>query len=79
MTLFRRSDDVEVSTSPEFDKEYGPADTPHYSGIYRCRGCGCEIVAEAFRPFPPEEHPIHSPGQGKIRWRLTVAALHEPH
>jgi len=79
VTLFRRSNDVEVSISPEFDKEYRPEETPIYSGIFRCRGCGCEIVAEANKPFPPEKHPRHSPAQGEIRWRLAVAAQHEPH
>ena len=28
MTLFRRSNDIEVSISPEFDKEYEPGETP---------------------------------------------------
>ena len=79
MTLFRRSNDVEVSISPEFDREYTPEETPIHTGIYRCRGCGCEIVAEANKPFPPEKHPRHSPTQGTIRWRLAVAAQHEPH
>ena len=79
MTLFRRSNDVEVSVSPEFDKEYTPDEMPIHTGIYRCRGCGSEIVAEANKPFPPEKHPRHAPSQGTIRWRLAVAAQHEPH
>lgn len=79
MTLFKRSNDIEVSISPVFDKEYGPGETPSHSGIYRCRACGCEIVAEASRPLPLEEHPRHSPGQGTVRWRLAVAAQNEPH
>jgi hypothetical protein len=79
VTLFRRSNDVEVSMSPEFDQEYGPGETPFHTGIYRCKGCGCEIVAEASKPFPAEQHPRHSPAQGTIRWRLAVAAQHEPH
>jgi hypothetical protein len=79
MTLFRRSNDIEVSISPEFDKEYKPGETPVHSGIYRCRTCGCEIVAQASKPLPLEGHPTHSPGQGTIRWRLAVAARHEPH
>jgi len=44
MTLFKRSNDIEVSISPEFDKEYDAGETPVRSGIYRCRGCGCEAV-----------------------------------
>jgi hypothetical protein len=79
VTLFRRSNDIEVSGSPEFDKEYRPGETPDHPGIYRCRGCGCEIVAEAGKPLPLENHPRHSPAQGPIRWRLAVAAQKEPH
>ena len=79
MTLFRRSNDVEVSISSEFDKEYGPGEAPRHSGIYRCKGCGSEVVADAFKPFPLEKHPKHSPAQGTIRWRLAVAAQQEPH
>jgi hypothetical protein len=79
VSLFRRSHDVEVSISPEFDKEYKPGETPVHSGIYRCRGCGCEIVAEARKPLPFEEHPRHAPAQGIIRWRLAVAAQYGLH
>ena len=79
MTLFRRSNDVEVSISSEFDKEYKPGEAPNHSGIYRCRGCGCEIVAETLKPLPLEQHPKHSPAQGTIRWRLAVAVQQEPH
>jgi hypothetical protein len=79
VTLFRRSNDVEVSTSSAFDKEYKPGEASSHSGIYRCRGCGCEIIAEAFEPLPLENHPKHSPAQGTIRWRLAVAAQPDPH
>ena len=79
MTLFKRSNDIEVSISPEFDKEYEPGDTPIRPGIYRCRGCGCEAVGDASRPLPLDKHPRHSMAQGTIRWRLAVAAQQEPH
>ena len=79
MTLFRRSNDIEVSISSAFDKEYGPGEAPGHSGIYRCRGCGCEIVSEALEPLPLEKHPKHSLAQGVVRWRLAVAAQPEPH
>lgn len=79
MSLFRRSNDIEVSISPEFDREYEPGQKPVHSGIYRCRGCGCEIVAQAATPFPTEHHPKHLPVHGPVRLRLAVAAQHEPH
>ena len=37
MTLFKRSNDIEVSISPEFDQEYKPGETPIRAGIYRPR------------------------------------------
>ena len=79
MSLFRRSNDIEVSISPEFDRVYEPGQTPVYSGIYRCRGCGCETVARGSKPFLTENHPPDSPTQGPVRWRLAVAAQQEPH
>jgi hypothetical protein len=79
MSLFKRSNDIEVSISPEFDREYEPDQTPVHSGIYRCRGCGCETVAQGSKPFLAESHPKHSRIQGPIRWRLAVAVQHEPH
>ena len=79
MSLFRRSNDIEVSISPEFDREYEPGQTPVHSGIYRCRGCGCETVVSGATPLAADRHPKHAPGQGPVRWRLAVAAQHEPH
>ena len=79
MSMFRRSNDIEVSLSPEFDREYEPGQTPVHSGIYRCRGCGCEIVAHGSKPFLVEGHPRHSPAHGPVRWRLAVAVQQDPH
>jgi DNA-directed RNA polymerase subunit RPC12/RpoP len=50
---------------------------PH-SGIYRCMGCGREVVAEESRKLPPQNHHEHSSAQGKIRWRMIVYADHKP-
>lgn len=44
-----------------------------YSGIYRCEGCGHEIVSTHGNTLPPQNHPQHSPLQGAIRWRLIVS------
>ncbi len=79
MTRFRRSNDIEVSISPEFDNEYNSGEAPDHPGIYRCGGCGCEVVADGFTPLPLENHPRHSEAQGRIRWRLAVAAQKQPH
>ena len=45
--------------------------TPH-SGIYRCEGCGHEIVCSEAAALPPQNHHPHHQGQGGIRWRLIV-------
>lgn len=69
--------DMEVR--PQFDREYKPGEIPSHSGIYRCCGCGCDILAEPLKPFPRNNHPDHSPAQGTIRWRLCVAPQLVPH
>lgn len=61
----------------EFDKIYEPGQIPPHSGIYKCQGCGHEIVAEQERSFPTQNHRQHTPAQGKIRWRLLVYAQHQ--
>jgi len=43
-----------------------------YSGLYRCEGCGHEIVSTYGNTLPPQNHPQHSVAQGAIRWRLIV-------
>ena len=49
MTLFRRSNDVEVSVSPEFDKEYKPDERPLHTcssfGHLRCHKMDLACVA----------------------------------
>lgn len=43
-----------------------------YSGIYRCEGCGTEIVSAIGEALPTASHHRHSPQQGMVRWRLIV-------
>jgi hypothetical protein len=86
VTLFRRSNDVEVSVSPEFDKEYKPDETPIHTGIYRCRGCGCEIRRRGQRAVPagetsqalavPRDNPMATGCRGTSRTALGVR-LHQ--
>jgi len=66
VTLLRRSNDVEVSISQEFDKEYRPGETPIHTGIYRCRGCGSEIVAEAISRSRRKNTPGIRPPKGQF-------------
>lgn len=74
MALYKRADEIQPGSGAVFDAEHGPGSSVPASGIYRCRGCGREIAANAGTPFPPQNHHQHRPVQGSIRWRLAVYA-----
>jgi hypothetical protein len=78
MALYKYGQFVQQSDDEAFDAEDSPGAKPPHSGIYRCSGCGREIVAEEGRQFPPQNHHQHSVAQGTIRWRLAVYADHKP-
>ena len=62
-------------SDPKFDPALAPgAVTPH-SGIYKCQGCGNEIISTAGDPLPPPSHHQHSLKEGGIAWRLIVATV----
>jgi len=61
-----------------FDTVYLPGQAPPFSGIYRCVGCGREVVGEQARQLPPQNHHQHTPQQGIVRWLLIVYADHTP-
>jgi hypothetical protein len=65
-------------THSEFDKIYSPGERVAWSGIYRCMGCGREIVHTTGHPLPPQNHHQHTYGQGSIRWRLNVTDSPDP-
>ena len=77
MATYKYPQYVIQNNSTEFDAEYLPGQTPPHSGIYKCMGCGHEVVAEQNRSFPPQNHRQHTPQQGTIRWKLLVYANHE--
>jgi hypothetical protein len=81
MALYYRLTDVGIANTgtEAFDTIYSPGEPPAHSGIFRCKGCGREVVAEKLRKLPPQDHHQHSPQQGSIQWRLSVFAQHEPH
>jgi hypothetical protein len=78
MALFKDSRYFKQSHDRAFDVDYNPGGATPHSGIYRCMGCGREIVSEEGRPFPPQNHHQHSVAQGRIRWRLIAYADHKP-
>jgi hypothetical protein len=76
MAIYKHDNFLDHSEDTAFDPEHKPGTVPPHSGIYRCMGCGHEIVAEHGRQLPPENHHQHSTQQGSIRWRLIVYADH---
>ena len=58
-----------------YDALYKPGEAPPHSGIYRCMGCGREVLAEQSSKLPPQNHHKHT---ASIQWRLAVYARHEP-
>jgi hypothetical protein len=60
---------------PRFDPAYPPGTAAPHTGIYKCQGCGNEVVSVAGEPLPPASHHQHSLAQGGISWRLVVATV----
>jgi hypothetical protein len=61
-----------------FDSIYSPGATVPWSGIYRCEGCGREVVHTTGKPLPPPNHHQHTSTQGIIRWHLVVTDSPDP-
>lgn len=73
MAQFKYSHLLTNLPDPKFDPAHASgAITPH-SGIYKCQGCGAEIVSTAGDPLPPPSHHQHSLNQDGVAWRLIVA------
>ncbi|KAA9003375.1 protein L [Stenotrophomonas cyclobalanopsidis] len=51
---------------------YEPGAKAPVCGIYRCKGCKCEITRNQGEAFPPPSHHPHLPGQSRICWILNV-------
>ncbi len=71
MALYKYGDHLAKSTDIAFDTEHKPGDTTPNHGIYRCTGCGHEVVSEAGKSLPPQNHHTHPSGSA-IRWKLLV-------
>jgi hypothetical protein len=74
MALFGDSRLVKKSGNTAFDAKIVAKMAAPWSGIYRCPGCGREVVAKEGEALPPAGHHHHSITQGDIRWQLIVAA-----
>lgn len=78
MALYNNNIYLIQNNDKAFTVEYNPGDQPPHSGIYRCTGCGREVVAEENRRLPPQNHHQHSVLQGLIKWRMIIYADHQP-
>jgi len=73
MAIYKYPQFVSQHNSPAFDAVNSASTPTPYSGIYRCEGCGKNIVSTEGHHLPPQNHHQHTPAQGTIRWRLVVA------
>ena len=73
MAHYKYSHYLSNLSDPGFDPAYAPGTTAPHTGIYKCQGCGSEVVSVAGDPLPPSSHHQHSLTQGGIAWRLIVA------
>jgi hypothetical protein len=78
MALYKNASYLTQSSDAAFDAEHSPGSKTSNSGIYRCMGCGREIVSEGGNPFPPQTHHSHTYSQGAIRWKMVAYADHSP-
>jgi hypothetical protein len=78
MALYRYRQYLAHNTEATFDAVFKPGTKTPYSGIYRCLGCGREVVSEQEKPLPSQNHHQHTIAQGSIRWRMIVYADHRP-
>jgi len=60
-------------SDPKFGITHQPGAITAHNGIYKCDGCGTEIVSTAGDPLPPQSHHQHSLTQNAMAWRLIVA------
>ena len=78
MAIYRHAQYLNTSSDEVFNGTQKSGATPPMSGIYRCEGCGREVVAEHNRQLPPQNHHQHTLAQGDVLWRLIVFADHRP-
>jgi hypothetical protein len=73
MALYRYAKFIALATPhAEFDTLYKPGTRTTWSGIYRCEGCGHEVVHTHDKPLPPQNHHTHRSVLIPIQWRLIV-------
>jgi hypothetical protein len=61
------------SINARFDHIYPAGARSPRAGIYRCEGCGREVIAWNGPSLPARDDHDHEPEHGTVRWRLIVA------
>ena len=78
MALYWQGQYLKQWEHEQFKKDYSPGKETAWSGIYRCQGCGREVVHTVGKPLPPQNHHQHTSSEGAIRWRLLVTDSPDP-
>jgi len=78
MAVYKYAAFLKQNQDGSFDQLYSPGTQTPFAGIFRCNGCGREVVSEHPKPLPPQNHHQHLPIQGPILWRMVAWANHNP-
>jgi len=73
MAQYRYLHFLSHSCDSKFETGHPPGAITQHTGIYKCQGCGIEVVSNAGDPLPPSTHHQHSLTQGGISWWLAIA------
>lgn len=73
MVLYKEEKFFQQSVDAAFDMLATPGQVTPRSGIYKCVGCGHEIVASRGSLMPDDDHHPHSQEHGDRNWRLVAA------
>lgn len=74
MAQYKYPQNLSQSTSAAFDTRYAPGTKVENPGIYRCAGCGEEVIVHKGQLLPAQNHHSHARGEGKLEWQLLVFA-----
>lgn len=78
MATYKSEDFLDKDESDEFDKLHLPGTVISFTGIYRCEGCGRELICGRGQALPLTNHHQHEDERLAVQWRLIVFADHNP-
>lgn len=74
MAVYQSADFLFQFSHPSFNSRFSPGMRSPATGIYRCTGCGLEIVTLANERFPYSDKHERCDEFGPVCWRLVVLA-----